>query len=293
MPANRRKIPALPKCACGQEIPPNVERCIVCGIDVGFPNVRYAERQLERDALDTRLSAARVSANARGCRLRLEAFGRIVATSKTVISRSQGDLCNLLGGSGELMQAFYPAVRAGLRMPRNNEFDPQREANDSRVNPFFYSDLHFGALSIDGRGVPHYGNCAITLREDMTGRRTTVFEENPMIFATNHPSGGSDTIPYGYRAVWGDRAKLAMAKLGTKIEATTTDDEFPGILMETTARSSGYTDFVEAHLYGPLHPRAFEHVHAVVIDDEFERLQWNRMKPRLVSFGITFEEILL
>jgi hypothetical protein len=231
MTAARVDIPPLPKCECGNEIPLNVTLCVVCSASVGFPNVRYAARKEERDALEQRLADARISAKARGTADKLTAFGQSVARSKTVISRSQGDLDNLLRGDGELMQAFHPAVRAGLRVPKNNAYDPQRDENDSRVSPIFYDRLHFGALSIDGKGVPHYGGCAITLREDMTAKRTTVFEENPVTFVRADPKR-RERIPYGYRAVWDDRHKLAMAKLEPKIEEGTQDEEFAQILME-------------------------------------------------------------
>jgi hypothetical protein len=60
--------------------------------------------------------------------------------------------------------------------------------------------------------------------------------------------------------------------------------------MEQRETPDGTTDFIEAHVYGDLHPRAFESVHATIEDDELERALWNRMTKRLVKFGITFEE---
>jgi hypothetical protein len=291
MPAKPDEIAPLPKCECGNDIPIPVLNCVVCGASVGYPNVRYAGRSEERGALDRRLADARISAAARGSTDRLEAFGQAVAESKVVVSRSQGDLDNMLKSDGMLMQAFHPAVRASLRMPQNNEFDPARELNDSRINPYFYDKLHFGALSLDGVGVPHYGPFAITFRNAMVANRTTVFEENPVKFNEAYPPGRKRPVPYGYRAIWTERNKLAMAKLQPKIDPATQDAAFPDILLEKTDNSDGYTDFIEVHIYGDVHPLAFERVLAQVPEDAVDRLIWNRMKDKLATFGIDVEEV--
>lgn len=300
-------VPDLPKCECGGEIPAHVTSCVVCAESVGFPNVRYAERAVEVAALDQRFADAKISAGARGSLERLEAFGMAVDKSEAVVSRSLGDLDVMLSGGGKLMQAYHPAVRAGLRVPQNNEHDPMRDVNDARVSPHFYDRLHYAALSLDRRGVPHYGDCAITLREDRTAKRTTVFEENPVVFNGKHPLGKGRPLPYGYRAIWKSRSRLAVAKLHAKIEATTQDGEFAGILMqkapvpeelaepvdaaEGAAVEADLTDFIEVHVYGDLHPGAFAHVSAEILDDPIEQLLWDRAQQRLGDFGITFEEV--
>lgn len=283
-------LPNLPQCACGQPIASNVTNCTVCGKSVGFPNVRFAERSAERDALRVRLHDARVSASARGSRDKLEEFGHAVQNSATVISRHQGDLQAMLQGDGGLMQAYHPAVRAGLRVPANNAFDPSRETFDSAVNPTFFQDLHFGALSLDGRGVPYYGDYAISLREDYTANRTTVFEENPTTFRVKHPEVLLGELPLGYRATWEERHDLAMAKLQPKIEDCTAAEDFPVILMEQGQSADGYTDFVECHVYGPIHPRTFKHVRAIIADDPTDLGIWARMTKRLDYFSVTHEE---
>lgn len=290
MAAKPNDIPALPKCKCKSDIPAHVTLCIVCGANVGYPNVRYAERPEEKAALERRLTEARISAVAKGSSERLAAFGQAVSASKAVICKPLGDLDSMVKGDGQLMQAYHPAVRAQLRMPQNNEFDAVREANDARINPHYYQKLHFGALSLDGRGVPHYGDFAITMRDAMTASRATVFEENPLKFNEAHPLGRNKPVPYGFRAVWSDRQKLAMAKLHAKIQPVTKDEEFPDILMEKTEAPDGYTDFVEVHIYGELHPKAFEHICAVVPTDELDNLLWERVKARLGHFEITYEE---
>lgn len=277
-------------CSCGQPVASNVLNCTVCGEPVGFPNVRYADRQVERAGLKVRLASARVSARARGTSEKLEEFGNAVRGSQTVISRNQTDLETMLRGDGGLMQAYHPAVRAGLRIPAFNAFDPSRETLDSAINPTFFHGLQFGALSLNQRGVPHYGDFAITLREEFTANRTTVFEENPFTFRRNHPEMLLGEADFGYRATWDTRHELAMAKLEPVLEEDTAHGAFAGILMEQGEKEDGYTDFIECHVYGAISPRTFKHVHAIIVDDPVDRGLWDRMKPRLEFFGITFDE---
>lgn len=291
MAAKPNDIPALPKCKCDSDIPNHVTLCIVCGVNVGYPNVRFAERPEERAALEHRLADARISSAGRGSTEQLNAFGQAVSSSKAVICKALGDLDNMLKSDGQLMQAYHPAVRAQLRVPQNNEFDSVREANDARISPHFYQSLHFGALSLDNRGVPHYGPFAIRMREIRTANRATVFEENPIKFLEAHPPGRNKPLPYGFRAIWSDRQKLAMAKLHSKIQPVTKDDDFPDILMEKADNPDGYTDFIEVHIYGDVHPKAFEHVRAEMPTDEVDKLLWERMKNRLDQFEITYEEV--
>lgn len=289
-----KKTPAVveapPKCSCGQPIASNITSCLACGMPVGFPNVRFAERSSERDALNGRLKAASESAAARGAFETLQDFGRAVQHSLTVISRHQGDLQAMLQGEGGLMQAYHPAVRAGLRVPANNAFDPARETFDSAINPTFFQDLHFGALSLDGKGVPYYGDYAITLREDYTANRTTVFEENPASFRTKHPEVMLGELPLGYRAVWEERDLLAMAKLQPKIESGTPPEAFPTLLMEQQPKADGGSDFIECHVFGQIVPRTFKHVRAMVADEVVDRGIWARMAVKLDHFGVTHDE---
>ena len=263
--------------------------CAVCGAPVGYPNVRYAQRDEEMAALEARVVAARISASAKGSTAVLARFGKAVETSQTVISKSLGDLHAILQNSSALMQAFHPAVRGAQRMPQNNGWDQAREANDSRINPHFFQDLHFGALSLDGRGVPHYGPYAITLRNDRVGGRSTVFEENPVLFNEKHPISRDKPVPFGFRATWGDRAKLAVAKLHHKIDAETPDEEFASILLEPGNVGSD-SDFIEVHVYGMLHAKSFEKVIGPVPARGLDKFLWDEVKRGLAKSGATWQE---
>ena len=82
-----------------------------------------------------------------------------------------------------------------------------------------------------------------------------------------------------------------MAKLHPKIHDTTQDQEFPDILMEKQVQADEFSDFIEVHVYGDIHPAAFRHVVAQVSDDPVEKTMWERTRMRLERFDITFEEV--
>ena len=250
-----------------------------------------AARPVEVAALDTRVADARVSASAKGSIQALNAFGIAVNESRAVLSRSFGDLDAIMSSGSKLMQAYHPAVRSGLRTPQNNGWDDIRETNDSRINPHFYAELHYAALSLNDEGIPHYGDYAISLETSFISDRTTVFEENPALFNIKHPMSKDRMVPLGYRATWDMRSKLAIAKLQFKIVPTTTADSFPDILLEKTVNPSGDSDFIEVHIYGKLHARTFQHVRGPAPDNELDALLWQRVKGLLEGLGATWQEV--
>ena len=107
-----------PNCNCGAEVPAHVERCIVCGADVGFPNVRAAQENAEVTALELRVNGARVTAVARGTLAVLESFGKAVKASQAIIARPLGDLDALAKSNSALYISFHSQVRAGARGAR-------------------------------------------------------------------------------------------------------------------------------------------------------------------------------
>ena len=59
---------------CGEEHPDHVRSCLVCGNDLGFPNVRAAASRAEAEALKAREELALKRATARGCAHVVEEF---------------------------------------------------------------------------------------------------------------------------------------------------------------------------------------------------------------------------
>jgi hypothetical protein len=138
---------------CGSPVLGHEERCHVCGRDVGFPNVRIAESAGEQAALNVRLNAARVSANARGSLAVLEDFGQAVETSRAVLARSLGDLDAFVKSDNSLYVSFHSQVRSGSRIPEDNDWDKGRTAAESTVHPLYHEEINYTALSLNGFGV--------------------------------------------------------------------------------------------------------------------------------------------
>ena len=81
-----------------------------------------------------------------------------------------------------------------------------------------------------------------------------------------------------------------MAKLHSRINQGMDSSAFPGVLMEQ-GTSSELTDFVEVHVYGPIHPKAVSKVIAKPPIDRSERVIWKKVARRLEEMGIAVEEV--
>ncbi|HEX2554244.1 MAG TPA: hypothetical protein VHL98_11110 [Microvirga sp.] len=221
--------------------------------------MRFADRTEERTALNARVQNAITSAGAKNALSVLSDFGLAVAGSKCVVARDIGVLQSLVKSDNVLYVTYHSQVRSGSRLPEDNKWDRGRDAAESTVNPFFYKDISFAGLSLNGVGVRAYGDYHITLRENLIAHRTSVFEENPFNFCQKQRITAGQEAPLGYRAVWKERNLLAMAKLHSHISSGTKPDEYADILV-TQGTHTGDGEFIEAHIYGPIHRQAIEKV---------------------------------
>jgi len=167
----------------------------------------------------------------------------------------------LASSTRQLYGTYYQLIEAGLRLPDGDEWDVLRELADTVLFPKYKQEMRFGALSLDGRGLPNYGECSIVLREEMIADRTSVFEENSALFVERHniKISRKPNLPKGYRATWPDRAKLGVAKLYGRIDSTTTPDKYSRILLRAGATSER-DDFIEVHIFGPMTVLTMEQV---------------------------------
>ena len=175
-----------PKQDCGAPIPDHVRVCTNCSADIGFPNVRVAQHHAETTALQARCKTARVSASAGGYDLVLQQFAHATRSSKAVINRSIGRAQTLLSSDHVLYSTFYQEVQSQSRVPEQNPFDRGRASVDSMLFPLYHEEIRFAALSLDGKGLPKYGELTMILKEGIIKDRATVFEENSMVFCTRH-----------------------------------------------------------------------------------------------------------
>jgi hypothetical protein len=246
---------------CGNEVPPPSQACPHCGRPGRFWNVLAADEPEERAALDRRYQAARNDADARNVGAILLDFENVLSNSKAVIARFESEVQRLAHSTRQLHSTYYKLRDAELRLPDGNEWDILRELADTVLFPNYKEHIRFGALSLDGSGLPNYGECAIVLREGMIAHRASVFEENSALFVERHEIKISrkPNVPKGYRASWGERARLGIAKLHSQIDSATSPDKYSQILLKAGATSAD-DDFIEVHIFGPMTVLTMERV---------------------------------
>jgi hypothetical protein len=260
--AQVQEMPGSVTCPfCGNEVPQPSACCPHCGRPGYFWNVLAADEQDEREALDRRYQVARKDAIGRKADGVLQDFEKALSASKAVIARYQSEVLRLATNTRQLYGTYYQMIEAGLRLPDGDEWDVLRELADTVLFPKYKQDMRFGALSLDGHGLPNYGECSIVLREEMIADRASVFEENSALFVERHDITISrkPSLPKGYRATWGERAKLCVAKLYGKIDSTTTPDKYSQILLAAGATLED-DDFIEVHIFGPMTVLTMEQV---------------------------------
>lgn len=247
--------------SCGNEVPQPSMCCPHCGRPGLFWNVSAAGEADEVAALDRRYQAAKKDAAARKADLVLQDFENALSRSKAVITRNHSDVLRLASSTRQLYATYYQLVESGVRLPDGNEWGVVRELADTLLFPQYKQHMRFGALSLDGRGLPNYGDCSIVLREELIAERTSVFEENSALFVERHGIKISrhPKVPKGHRAAWADRAKLGAAKLHSSIDSKTTPDKYSLILLKPGA-TSGDDEFIEVHIFGPMTVLTMEQV---------------------------------
>src|SRR4051794_26464443 len=95
---------------CGAAVPAHVDRCVGCGVDVGFPNVRAASSASEVDALTRRYEGAVREASARGVEPVVRSLEEHLDRSEAVICKAWGILNTLILRDSRLLQTFHQEV---------------------------------------------------------------------------------------------------------------------------------------------------------------------------------------
>jgi hypothetical protein len=243
--------------SCGSPIPAEKRECPSCGEDNGFPNVRIAESSVETAALQERLHDAEVSADARKCKDVLDRFGVAVLSSKAVISRPLAIVQDLIESDRRNYTSFQRQLVSGARVAEDNKYDLIRTQVEAALFPNFHLDMLFGFLALGGATLTGYGPYAMVLKEQMIGKRTTVFEENSLDFARKRRLVLAEPLPPGFRATWAKRDMLAKAKLHSEVTASTLDVDFPRILVRDRG-GTGNSDFIEVHIFGTVNRYTIE-----------------------------------
>ena len=277
---------------CGHDFPDDAGCCPHCGWPGLYVNVKRAERDDERKELQRRYDAAIVDAQSRGCEAIVRDFEQAAGTSAAVLARPGHVVQRLFSADTEIYGTYLKEVRAGLRVPEGTGWDLLRSNADNALFGAAGAEIRFAALTLDAKGLFNYGDHVLFLREDMIAHRASVFEGNSALLVESHrKKAASPEYPPGHRATWQERAKLCVAKLGSKIAPTTKPGEYATILLSAGATSAG-DEFVEVHICGPVTIRTFERV---ALRKRTSRLgkkaARKQFRARLKKYGVALEVI--
>ncbi|HEX8448988.1 MAG TPA: zinc ribbon domain-containing protein [Allosphingosinicella sp.] len=268
---------------CRREIDLHERFCPFCTADAKPPNVRFAERTSEAAALAGLEAAADSKVAAAGTQVEQERLVELARTSELVINRGLRSLAHWVEGEDELYVNFYKLKERGVRMA-NDVFNRQRISAENTISPTFADQLVIGALTVDGRGMDYYGGYSVLVREEAIRTRATVFWENPFEFNKRMKIVSGQDPPEGYRAVWGERHRLASAKLSERLTKGADDGDLAKLMMGPD-RSARDCDFIEVHVWQDIHADA---IRAVVPPDtiaEADRSEWEHLREKLVKKG--------
>src|SRR5215208_6385612 len=215
--------------SCGGPVPLEWVRCPHCALPGLFPNVRAAREKAPE--LEERYRTAMSKAAARGCTANLKDFEAVAGTSHAVIARPIEDVMRLAGSDRQLYATFYELTQGESRLSFGDDWDRKRRIADEALFPGYKEKIRFAALSLDGSGVPEFGACSLSLREELIAHRASVFEDNSAVLL--HQRGYGE--PPASRATWEERGKLCAAKAASEIGPNTGPSEFPGILLRRGA----------------------------------------------------------
>jgi hypothetical protein len=269
---------------CQAQIPAHVRLCVVCGVDVGCPNVRAAQDAEEVSALRERVRIQQEYAANRHLSEVLESFRLATSDARAVMCKPLGLVSHLVSSDNLMFATFYEDVAASARIPEDNDWDRSRQPADAMLFAYYFQHLGFALLSLDGSGADGYGGVCMTLRDVAIRDRATTFEENSILFVKRHSLHPGDPVPKGFRATWSARGDHAVAKLGHLVEEGMTFARFTELLRSGNSRDA---DFIEVNIYGPIHRRAIERAITSNPTNREDRLLWKSIQRKLLDVGAT------
>lgn len=258
---------------CGFENPIISENCSCCGISLGFPNVNECSRQDEREALEKRYQEKVEFAKQNGKDGKRIKFEKAIKKSHAVINVNLDYLHQFFIGSNTLYSTYCLQTDGETRDFSHSEFDKERRGIESTLFGSYGKNIRYAALSIDGNGLNSYGDFTIILADKAIMKRATLLEDNSYQFIRNHRILAGDKIPPGYRAVWNDRHKLAVAKIKMK-KVLTNNRNYANIIL--SSNGDRQTDeFIEVHIYGKINRESIDAVcgNSVLVDDDVKLMR--------------------
>jgi hypothetical protein len=228
-------------------------------VDVGAPNVRAAQRPAETTALENRFRDALVRADAHGSRQETDAFKRALGRSSAVVNCELPFLKEFVTRSTTLYTNYHRGVLAEVRKTAEGDWDRDRAIADAVMFGSYSDKIRMGALSLTDTGLSSYGHYSMKLRDVAVTKRASLLEENSFSFIRHHHLSIGIPIPPGYRSAWGERAKLAVAKLTDFIASGMNEADFQNLLLADTGNRAA-DNFVEVHIFGTFDREAIDTV---------------------------------
>ena len=143
---------------CALEVQPHERFCVGCQTHCGFPNVRAAEQDEERQSLAGRVADAEALAAANGTSELLEKLRTAVGNSRAARARSLDEVYGLVKGDNKLIGTFHDLKGAGLLRPSATAIEAARQSAEPLVLLNYQEKIQFAALTLDDRGLLSYGN---------------------------------------------------------------------------------------------------------------------------------------
>lgn len=243
---------------CGFENPFVNEKCSCCGMFLGFPNVNDCSQKEELEALEKRYKEKVEYAAKKGHEKKRIEFEEAVKKSVAVINVNLNYLHSLIVGKNTLYSTYQLQIEGESRELAPTEFDKERMGIEGTLFGSYGKNIRYAALSLNGTGLTSYGDFTLILFDTAVRKRSTLLEENSYNFIRRHKILAGGEIPQGYRTVWKDRHKLAVAKLIEKVLLTNKDNYAKIVLFSTVNRKKD--EFIEVHIYGKLNEASIQAV---------------------------------
>jgi hypothetical protein len=245
-------------------------------------------------ALEERYRAARKKAEwekTTGCQERLQ---RLANQTMAVVNTQIGLALDLFIREDLLYAPYEAQVRAEVRSPADFGDDRQRRVIGDLLYASWGAEIVYAALSADGAGLTSYGQVHLGLDEVTIAYRAAVLEENSYHFMERHGITPAKPLPLGYLAVWGERGKLAVAKLVDRLQPGLDAQACRTLLLES--KGDRRTDlFLEVHIYGSFNYQA---VRCVGLPDsssanlnEVEAIEVKALRERLQAKAVPWREM--
>lgn len=244
---------------CGSDILEVDVMCPTCGWYAGPPNVRAAERDEERNALEGRYSGAIESAKINGTDEAINKFDVSMRDTCAVINVDIDFLYQFIKNDKEVYSSYQLKVEGQTRTAAEERNDRHRRAIEAMLFGKYAKEIRYAALSVDGTGLKAYGPYAMKLLEITISNRATLLEDNSYHFIPKHNIQPGDSIPPGCRATWAERHKLAVAKLARQISSSTSEADHSKILLRSKGDKAA-EEYIEVHIYGGFNNKAIESV---------------------------------